>query len=88
MSAKTIWQDNGFIIQLLNETMEKFWALSVHEIVHLHERNHTSRFCRIIGRVVPDLQERKEELGQKRPEMILGTDENKTFLLNHFRGLL
>lgn len=34
----------------------------VHELVHLHERNHTPEFWRILDRVLPDWRERKKEL--------------------------
>ena len=40
-----------------------------HELVHLHERNHTPEFWKILGRILPDWSERKEELGRKRVEM-------------------
>jgi predicted metal-dependent hydrolase len=46
----------------------------VHELVHLHESNHTSEFWRTLGRVLPDWKERKEELGCKRAEMLWYTD--------------
>lgn len=34
----------------------------VHELVHLHERNHTPQFRRIMDRVLPDWREREAEL--------------------------
>jgi predicted metal-dependent hydrolase len=46
----------------------------VHELVHLHERNHTSEFWRMLERVLPDWKERKEELSRKRAEMTWYTD--------------
>lgn len=42
----------------------------VHELIHLHEHNHTTEFWRTLGRVLPDWKERKEELSQKRAEMV------------------
>jgi len=42
----------------------------VHELVHLHEHNHTPEFWRILSRVMPDWRERKEELSHKRGEML------------------
>lgn len=45
-----------------------------HELVHLHEHNHTREFWRILSRVLPDWRERKEELGGKRAEMLWCTD--------------
>jgi len=45
-----------------------------HELVHLHERNHTPEFWKILGRVLPDWSERKEELGRKRVEMHWSTE--------------
>lgn len=41
-----------------------------HELVHLHENNHTPGFWRILGRVLPDWKERKEDLSRKRSEML------------------
>ncbi|MDQ1336225.1 MAG: Metal-dependent hydrolase [Thermodesulfobacteriota bacterium] len=41
-----------------------------HELVHLHENNHTPEFWRILDRVLPDWRKRKENLSHKRPEMI------------------
>lgn len=41
-----------------------------HELVHLREHNHTPEFWRILGRVIPDWKERKEELSRKRAEMV------------------
>lgn len=41
-----------------------------HELVHLHERNHTPEFWRILGRVLPDWKERKQDLSHKRSEML------------------
>lgn len=40
-----------------------------HELVHLHEHNHTPEFWRILDRVLPDWRERKHELGEKKAEM-------------------
>lgn len=40
-----------------------------HELVHLHEHNHTPEFWRILGRVLPDWKERKDELSRKQAEM-------------------
>ena len=45
-----------------------------HELVHLHEHNHTRVFWRILGQVVPDWKERKEELSLKQVEMQWCTD--------------
>ena len=41
-----------------------------HELVHLREHNHTPEFWRILGRVIPDWKERKEELSRKHAEMV------------------
>lgn len=49
----------------------------VHELVHLHEHNHTPEFWRIIGRVIPDWQERKDELSRRRPEMVWDLSDNR-----------
>jgi predicted metal-dependent hydrolase len=48
-----------------------------HELVHLREHNHTPEFWRILGRVLPDWKERKEELSRKRAEMLWRTDGNE-----------
>jgi hypothetical protein len=45
-----------------------------HELVHLRERNHTPEFWRILGHVLPDWKERKEELSRKRAEMVWRMD--------------
>jgi predicted metal-dependent hydrolase len=45
-----------------------------HELVHLRERNHTPEFWRILGGVLPDWKERKEELSRKRVEMVWRID--------------
>ncbi len=45
-----------------------------HELVHLRERNHTPEFWRILGQVLPDWKERKEELSRKRAEMVWRMD--------------
>lgn len=45
-----------------------------HELAHLHERNHTPMFWRILGRAIPDWKERKDELSRKRAEMLWCTD--------------
>ncbi len=51
-----------------------------HELVHLHEDNHTPEFWRILGRVLPDWRERKEDLSYKRSEMLwcIDADDPKT----------
>lgn len=36
--------------------------VAVHELVHLHERNHTAEFWRILERVLPDWKRREEEI--------------------------
>lgn len=41
-----------------------------HELVHLQQHNHTPEFWRMLGRVLPDWKERKEELSNKRSEML------------------
>jgi len=46
----------------------------VHELVHLYQHNHTPEFWRILGRVLPDWKERKEELSHMRPERLWCTD--------------
>jgi hypothetical protein len=46
----------------------------VHELAHLHEHNHTREFWRILGRVLPDWMERKQELSHKRAEIVWCTD--------------
>jgi predicted metal-dependent hydrolase len=46
----------------------------VHELVHLHEHNHTLEFWRILDRVLPDWRERKEELSHKKSEMLWRID--------------
>lgn len=48
-----------------------------HELVHLHQRNHTREFWRILDQVMPDWRERKEELSQKRSEMIWCSETSK-----------
>ncbi|KTB49140.1 putative metal-dependent hydrolase [Dehalogenimonas alkenigignens] len=51
----------------------------IHELVHLHERNHTPTFWRILGRVLPEWKERKEELSYKKAQMLwctYGDDAN------------
>ena len=46
----------------------------VHEFIHLREHKHTLEFWRILGRVLPDWNERKEELSRKRAEMVWRMD--------------
>ena len=46
-----------------------------HELVHLYENNHNPEFWRILGRVLPDWKERKEELSRKQSEMLWCTDD-------------
>ncbi len=41
----------------------------VHEMAHLHERNHTAEFWRILDRALPHWRERKEELSRKTVEI-------------------
>lgn len=41
-----------------------------HEFAHLHERNHTQGFWRVLDRVLPDWRERKNELNRTRAEMV------------------
>ena len=48
----------------------------VHEMAHLHQHNHTPEFWRILDRIMPDWQERKEELSHKRPEMVWGIEKD------------
>ncbi len=38
-----------------------------HEFSHLHERNHTREFWRVLDRILPDWRERKSGLGMARP---------------------
>ena len=45
-----------------------------HELVHLHEHNHSPEFWRILDRVLPDWRQRKDELAGKRAEMTWCTD--------------
>ncbi len=45
-----------------------------HELVHLHERNHTQAFWQILDRVLPDWQERKDALSHRSAEMLWCTD--------------
>lgn len=45
-----------------------------HELVHLHECNHTQAFWRILGRVLPDWKERKEALSRRGAEMVWCAD--------------
>ena len=47
-----------------------------HELVHLHEHNHTPEFWRILGRVLPDWRIRKDELSMIKAEMDWGTNDN------------
>lgn len=49
----------------------------VHELVHLHEHNHTREFWRILERVLPDWKERKEELGRRQTEIHWCTDSGE-----------
>ena len=37
----------------------------VHELVHLHERNHTSKFWQRVERAMPDYLRRKAWLAEK-----------------------
>jgi len=48
----------------------------VHELIHFHERNHTTKFWHMLERALPDWSERKEELGRRKAEMLwcTGTD--------------
>lgn len=52
----------------------------VHELTHLHERNHTPIFWQALDRVLPDWRERKEALSYCNPEMVWhsGDDDAKT----------
>ena len=47
-----------------------------HELVHLHEHNHTSEFWRMLGRVLPDWRLRKDELSMVKAEMDWCTNGN------------
>ena len=40
-----------------------------HELIHLHEHNHTQEFWRILDRVLPDWHERKHDLSNKPADM-------------------
>ncbi|TDA69510.1 M48 family peptidase [Sulfuricurvum sp. IAE1] len=48
-----------------------------HELVHLHERNHTPTFWQILGRVLPDWKERKDALSHRSAEMLWCTDSDE-----------
>ena len=41
----------------------------VHEMAHLREHNHTPEFWRILDRALPDWQERKLDLQERKAEM-------------------
>lgn len=44
----------------------------VHELAHLDEVNHTPRFWRLVGRALPDYEQRKEALARRGAELWLG----------------
>ncbi len=48
----------------------------VHELAHLQENNHTPEFWRILGRVLPDWKNRKEDLSRKQPGMFWYADDD------------
>lgn len=48
----------------------------VHELVHLHERNHTPTFWQILGRALPDWKERKDVLSHRSAEMLWYFDDD------------
>jgi predicted metal-dependent hydrolase len=50
-----------------------------HELAHLHERNHTPTFWRILDRVLPDWKERKDALSRKRAEMLWCIQKSEHF---------
>lgn len=44
----------------------------VHELAHLDERNHTTRFWQLVARVLPDYEHRKDVLALRGAELWLG----------------
>ena len=44
----------------------------VHELAHLEEANHTPRFWELVGRVLPDFEQRKDTLARRGAELWLG----------------
>ncbi|MBF0246161.1 MAG: M48 family metallopeptidase [Planctomycetes bacterium] len=48
-----------------------------HELVHLHERNHTPTFWQILGRVLPNWKERKDALSHRSAEMLWCNDSDE-----------
>jgi predicted metal-dependent hydrolase len=44
----------------------------VHELAHLHETNYTPRFWQLVGRVMPDFEQRKDVLTRRGAQLWLG----------------
>lgn len=66
-SKKGILYFNWRLLQLPVRLIDYIIA---HELVHLHEFNHTEKFWQILGRVLPDWKERQQELGRKRSDIL------------------
>ena len=58
VQARRIWLN----LELIKKPPQCLEYIVVHELVHLHERNHTERFTRLMDRYLPDWRLRKKEL--------------------------
>lgn len=47
----------------------------VHELVHLRQKNHSRKFWQMLGYILPDWKERKEELGTSQSEIVWDISE-------------
>lgn len=76
-NQKTKWascspkQNLSFNWRLVMAPEEILEYVVVHELVHLEEPDHSDRFWRRVGEIVPDYQKRQEQLHEKHPVLIL-----------------
>lgn len=56
--ARRVWLNQA----LIKAPLECLEYVLVHELVHLLERHHNDRFWRLVGKFMPDWQQRKSEL--------------------------
>lgn len=47
----------------------------VHELLHLEEPNHSKRFWRLMGEIMPDYRERRKWLKENSPELVFSEED-------------